>query len=504
MRKYSIAIRRDASNSYEYPQKAPFDPSCIYPEFENMEGASIGVETGEINHVYENIRNAFSDLELDLLHKGTRDWNPFSDFISKGDTVVIKPNLVSMLPDVNYECIITNPSIVRVAIDYAWKATGEDGLIIVGDSPSCELDWEEMIDKTGYREMIDILNNRGINVLLKDFRTTKTIANEDVWVDEQNVDGVLAESQIINLGRESEFFRNCENESYHGGGYDIQETSKHHRGMIQEYKVSKEIISADVIISIPKFKTHKKAGITCCLKNLVGINTDKNYLPHFTLNNILNQGDEMPPLYGRFRANMILYNIFRIYILGKHWKRISKVAVKYLRRKRDINIKSKKKSFSPKIKMAQSLHFRITGQNIDGGSWPGNLTIARMIIDLNKIFLCTDKNGILQEKNSFHNSNRRKCFFIVDAYIAGMGDGPKEAVPGNLGIVAAGFNGFQVDTALLKLLRINPDSIPVYRIGKQYGWLTGEKRYETLLNGQLLTNEDCFAEKIVPPSNWNY
>ena len=32
--------------------------------------------------------------------------------------------------------------------------------------------------------------------------------------------------------------------------------------------------------SLPKLKTHKKAGITCALKNLIGINGNKEYLPH--------------------------------------------------------------------------------------------------------------------------------------------------------------------------------------------------------------------------------
>ena len=34
---------------------------------------------------------------------------------------------------------------------------------------------------------------------------------------------------------------------------------------------------------MPKLKTHKKCGVTISLKNLVGLNTNKNLLPHHSL-----------------------------------------------------------------------------------------------------------------------------------------------------------------------------------------------------------------------------
>ena len=40
------------------------------------------------------------------------------------------------------------------------------------------------------------------------------------------------------------------------------------------------VLEADVIVNLPKLKTHKKAGVTCALKNLIGINGNKEYLPH--------------------------------------------------------------------------------------------------------------------------------------------------------------------------------------------------------------------------------
>ena len=50
-------------------------------------------------------------------------------------------------------------------------------------------------------------------------------------------------------------------------------------------------IDADVVVNVPKLKTHKKAGITGALKNLVGINGHKAFLPHHRKGGSLDGGD---------------------------------------------------------------------------------------------------------------------------------------------------------------------------------------------------------------------
>ena len=53
-------------------------------------------------------------------------------------------------------------------------------------------------------------------------------------------------------------------------------------------------MKCDLFVNLPKLKTHKKTGITCSLKNFVGINGDKNWLPHHTEGVPANGGDEFP------------------------------------------------------------------------------------------------------------------------------------------------------------------------------------------------------------------
>src|SRR5574340_1263944 len=49
------------------------------------------------------------------------------------------------------------------------------------------------------------------------------------------------------------------------------------------YLVARDVIDAGLIISLPKLKTHKKACGTGALKNLVGSNGNKEYLPHYRI-----------------------------------------------------------------------------------------------------------------------------------------------------------------------------------------------------------------------------
>jgi uncharacterized protein (DUF362 family) len=67
---------------------------------------------------------------------------------------------------------------------------------------------------------------------------------------------------------------------YSGADYDPGPTTSHHRGGRNEYLLSETVLRADLVVNLPKLKTHKKTGVTLALKNLVGINGDKNWLPH--------------------------------------------------------------------------------------------------------------------------------------------------------------------------------------------------------------------------------
>src|SRR5262249_4524516 len=161
---------------------------------------------------------------------------------------------------------------------------------------------------------------------------------------------------------------------YFGADYDVGETNTVHSGGCHKYRVSRTIVSADVFINLPKMKTHKKAGITCSLKNLVGINTYKNWLPHHTEGTPDEGGDQFPWATAKNRRESRLLTTFRD-VLTSH-QRLGAI-------------------LAPLKSMGRSV-FGDTRHVIRNGNWYGNQTLWRMVLDLNKILLYANPDGSLR------------------------------------------------------------------------------------------------------------
>src|SRR6476469_5188355 len=73
------------------------------------------------------------------------------------------------------------------------------------------------------------------------------------------------------------------------------------------------------------------------------------------------------------------------------------------------------------------------------GSWSGNDTIWRTCLDLNRILLYGRTDSTLGE------TVQRKVVHVVDAVIAGQGDGPLAPAPFPLGVMVVGNNQAAVD-----------------------------------------------------------
>src|SRR5208283_2541819 len=55
--------------------------------------------------------------------------------------------------------------------------------------------------------------------------------------------------------------------------------------------VRNEVLDADLLINLAKMKTHEKAGLTGAMKNLVGVNGHKEFLPHHIKGSYFSGGD---------------------------------------------------------------------------------------------------------------------------------------------------------------------------------------------------------------------
>ena len=191
--------------------------------------------------------------------------------------------------------------------------------------------------------------------------------------------------------------------------YDPAKMARSHMPGRHQYLIARAIIEADVVVNLPKLKTHKKAGVTCALKNLIGINGNKEYLPHHRVGGSESGGDCYPGGSRVKRALEFTYdrlNTAGSEAAGRGWS----AAARVLRR----------------------MAF-IQGDKVGvEGSWSGNDTIWRTCLDLNRILLYGRSDG------SMADEPQRRVLNIVDAIVAGHGDGPLAPQPAPIGHAAGG------------------------------------------------------------------
>ena len=105
---------------------------------------------------------------------------------------------------------------------------------------------------------------------------------------------------VVDLGKDSMLEPVAHDyENFRVTNYDPAALQQHHRPGRHEYCVSRRILEADIILNVAKLKSHRKAGMTGCLKNFVGINGHKSFLPHHRRGPASQGHDEYP------RANVL-------------------------------------------------------------------------------------------------------------------------------------------------------------------------------------------------------
>jgi hypothetical protein len=215
-----------------------------------------------------------------------------------------------------------------------------------------------------------------------------------------------------------------------GADYDEEVTIRHHSGGRNQYLVARTVLGADLVINVPKIKTHKKTGVTLSMKNLIGINGDKNWLPHYRAGFATNGGDEFPTpdTYARLRraGGEVARRLLKRGIGGAVFRRLRG------------------------IEDAAGL-----GARARNGNWFGNDTIWRTTIDLNKVLYRTDARGAIVADPA------RRVLNVYDGVIAGEGDGPMAPAPRAEGLLVAGEDGVAADVAIAHLMGFDWRRIPV-------------------------------------------
>src|SRR5262245_39113458 len=293
----------------------------------------------------------------------------FSSAIRKGQTVVLKPNWLSHRhkydPD-EWMSVITHPQVITGVLKRVLACLGGEGRVVITDGPATDSSWSALMSRFDAEQWVRMGRAANVDVQVVDLRDDEWVARGDVKVSQRRLSGDPRGSTICDLGSSSEFVGHTRSaRGYYGADYDRDETNEVHSNGRHKYKVSRSAIEADVFINLPKLKTHKKAGITCSLKNLVGINTYKNWLPHHTEGTTAEGGDQFPGDSARGRLEGSLTDRWKAILIRRPELGRWMIPVKWVGRK----------------------VFGETHDVIRSGNWFGNDTIWRMVLDLNKVLL---------------------------------------------------------------------------------------------------------------------
>jgi uncharacterized protein (DUF362 family) len=365
------------------------------------------------------------------------------EIIEPGQTIVIKPNWVLQSHESReeeWEQVITHPAVITAIIEKTIEHLKGSGYILVLDGPELNADFEKILNLFPVDSWRKLAADNGISFGIIDLREELYIQDGNVTTQKIKLPGDPKGKVVVNLENDlSEFYQHRKSEKgYYGAGPDIYETNKAHNGSQNLYSVSGTVIDADVFINVPKLKTHKKAGITASLKNLVGINTYRNYLPHYSLGTSAEGGDQFADKGTKNRIESRIVPFIKQQFLTT--TRFSKL-------------------FSPFFTIGKFI-FGDSEKTIRGGSWYGNDTVWRTVLDINKVLFYAGNDGKMRE---FKNANRKKYITIVDSIVAGEGNGPKKPDAIALNCIFCGSNPVSVDAVCTRFMGFNPDKIPSIR-----------------------------------------
>lgn len=436
-----------------------------------------GPAGGSPGPVREAVEALFAGLGLDRARAGTPEWNPLGELIRPGDRVIVKPNLVSSrnlhekIDGEKLQASSTHGSLLRPVLEYALRAAGPTGRVEVVDSPveGCEI--EKVAGPLGVYSVLDELARAGLPVGFLDLRTFRV--EPRMLLDDRRAAGrswnlgLLVRRALpgdprgyrtIDLGERSAFARADappgERLRFHRS-HPVNPVPHHTCGR-HEYSFPQTVLDADVILNLPKMKTHKKTGVTLSLKSVIGLTNQKYWLPHFTAGHPGEGGDEFDR--ARTIGERIEDRLSRLPLPLGH----SLVA------------RAPRLGGPPKI--------------IDG-SWEGNRTLWRTILDLNRLLLCADRDGVV------HDAPVRRYLTIVDGIVAGEGEGPLGATPVDAGVLLGGTCGRLVDTAAIRWMGLDPSRIVLYTEAERSGLFTPGEPI-TVIDGPPA------ARAFRPPRSW--
>jgi len=429
------------------------------------------------------------DIGILLESIGLNRSNPFAEMVSRGSTVLIKPNWVR---DFNHsgqgiDCLITHPSVLEAVVHFCALAMDGEGTVAIGDCPVQNCDFDNLTRLLGIPQILSTFQETypNLHIVLENWQLT-------VWDDAcrgakrnaqgqhtiENYEEAVKRFQVVDLGTNS-FLDDVADASrlFRVSQYDSSKMAEHHRPGKHEYLITKRVFEADLMINLPKLKTHRLAAMTGAIRNLVGVNGHKEYLPHHT-RGFYAEGGDWSYTPDRFMRRYL--DLYDEYYIGY-------ADMSPSQRKR----KNRMLTFLAKMSKL------VGGDGAKSGAWAGNDTLWRTMLDLNHVVY-------------FDERSPKNIITIADGIVAGQGEGPLSPVPLGLGVLVAGVNPAYVDAVMAKMIGYNPARIPsicnaVYDRRSRFGgkslneipvtYTEGEGCRDTVLSDLPVT---CAAK----PSGW--
>ncbi|HSV87896.1 MAG TPA: DUF362 domain-containing protein [Bacteroidales bacterium] len=383
--------------------------------------------------------------------------------------ILVKPNWVNHVrSQTDSICLTTNHNLILALIEVLLPL--KPSKITVGDAPIQGCNWGKLHPAFFYEEINTLAKSFKTDILVRDFRRVVFDTAKNNLSVEQNP---LSDYIIFDVGKKSflEPITRSDKNLFRVSQYDHERLAEVHRPGVHKYCISKALFEADMVISMPKVKTHEKAGITAALKNLVGVNGDKDYLPHHRTGGTSRGGDSYP-------GNNMLRN-FAEHLLDIANKKIGKPSFRYWQ------------------KLAIEIWRLSSPGKVDqlGAAWHGNDTTWRMVLDLNRIAIFGMQNGQLAE------SPQRQLFSLCDGIIGGQGNGPLFPEPLPLGFLSFSDNAAMNDYIFALLMKLNPEKLPLLK----NAFTLYTANFDNLfLNGKRIKSELLadYSVPALPPPGW--
>lgn len=467
----------------KYPKGGDyFSPDQAWPEYR------LGNLSGKPNLVYAAVRTCLAEAGLDKDNFGLPGWNPLGKYISPGNRVFLLCNFVKEQEgfgaDAGFEAKCTHASVIRAVIDYVLLALKGTGSIAFGNAPLQSCDWSAVTQQTGAAQLQEFYSKRGngaVKVNLVDLRQhiIRRSALGDVMTNFHADSG----DQCIEVDLKTDslldhLYSSTQQPRFRVLDYDPRRTEGCHQRGHHRYILSRSIIESDVVISIPKLKTHEKVGITCGIKGCVGAVAHKDCLAHHRFGPPKRGGDEYSDGLSGLAVFSALHD--QVYSSNAGVRRSIMHSVNY---------------FSRKVirRFTRAL----------SGSWPGNDTCWRMAVDLARIIKYTDKQGAL------HPDPQRTHLLITDGIIGGEGDGPLSPLPVPLGYLSFCDDIVAGDYGNALAMGFDPQRLPIIRESfglTKYPLTDADPSLaEIRINGRTArigTLRNGLGKKFLPPREW--